>query len=729
MLLGGLIIAPMLSYMSTGLKVGKEVYEDRMYEFYAADAGVEDALWYLQSDERLGERFDESNYESDPANWTPDDIDWPIPEYHLAPINEKDVAVTIDRAWLLGKLGYSLPVEEPAEGSSGNANDHWTVMGALNMDDTSYYIVDITTNESASTGVDHIGVWLPQGYSYVTDSVKINGVAKGGPGTNWDLVNNPDEQPPYRGGTALIWDYSGTQFEQLSDIAPPSGGQTPVEKFPPSIRLSFKYTVTPFKEARGFFPWIKLVDDRIAWDTEAGFYHVVSLGKTSDTKYTTVETYTPRSVVRYTSGSGGVASAIKGDYIVIGNSLMTCCWNKVGSNPCQTGPPCGTTCNYCGDNPYRNYAPPPDTFSTQIDGERESYATVNSSGADAVPSDAKIERAYLYWTAWLRGDWLWTESGQSWNPTWTTYMGNDVNWEAKAPQNVKDWLKVNAYDGKAYLQVNTTKVTPKNAGDPLGTVLADKWYISEGSNNVQPSYQYACFADVTAQVTAITTTARGAKFTVAGVHAHPATSPSSPTNDWNRSANAGWSLIIIYSSVEKETHQIYLYAGCDHLWGSSGSPDTREFTIAGFEAPTDLESGETNEAKMTVFASEGDATQAEYLRFKGQNTIYYDLYDVSGTLYVFNSMSSTSGFTRSDISGQPTGQISGIDIDTYTRTRPSGGTPLSAIVKEGNTWAKINVGSTGDGFELIYVVFSVRSTKIPAGGAEFEVGTMTYQIK
>jgi hypothetical protein len=294
---------------------------------------------------------------------------------------------------------------------------------------------------------------------------------------------------------------------------------------------------------------------------------------------------------------------------------------------------------------------------------------------------------------------------------------------------VKDWLKVNAYDGKAYLQVNTTKVTPKNAGDPLGTVLADKWYISEGSNNVQPSYQYACFADVTAQVTAITTTARGAKFTVAGVHAHPATSPSSPTDDWNRSANAGWSLIIIYSSAQKETHQIYLYAGCDHLWGSSGSPDTREFTIAGFEAPTDLESGETNEAKMTVFASEGDATQAEYLRFKGQNTIYYDLYDVSGTLYVFNSMSSTSGFTRSDISGQPTGQISGIDIDTYTRTRPSGGTPLSAIVKEGNTWAKINVGSTGDGFELIYVVFSVRSTKIPAGGAEFEVGTMTYQIK
>ncbi len=44
LLVGGLIIAPLLGYMSTGLIVGKEVYEKRMAELYAADAGVEDAL-------------------------------------------------------------------------------------------------------------------------------------------------------------------------------------------------------------------------------------------------------------------------------------------------------------------------------------------------------------------------------------------------------------------------------------------------------------------------------------------------------------------------------------------------------------------------------------------------------------------------------------------------------------------------------------------------------------
>ena len=44
MLVGGLIIAPLLSYVGTGLKVGKDVHEERMDELYAADAGVEDAL-------------------------------------------------------------------------------------------------------------------------------------------------------------------------------------------------------------------------------------------------------------------------------------------------------------------------------------------------------------------------------------------------------------------------------------------------------------------------------------------------------------------------------------------------------------------------------------------------------------------------------------------------------------------------------------------------------------
>ena len=48
LLISGLIIGPLLSYMGTGLITG-EVYETRTAELYAADAGVEDAIWKIQN--------------------------------------------------------------------------------------------------------------------------------------------------------------------------------------------------------------------------------------------------------------------------------------------------------------------------------------------------------------------------------------------------------------------------------------------------------------------------------------------------------------------------------------------------------------------------------------------------------------------------------------------------------------------------------------------------------
>jgi Flp pilus assembly pilin Flp len=50
LLIGGLITAPLLSYMGTGLLAG-EVYETRTAELYAADASVEDAIWRIQEEE------------------------------------------------------------------------------------------------------------------------------------------------------------------------------------------------------------------------------------------------------------------------------------------------------------------------------------------------------------------------------------------------------------------------------------------------------------------------------------------------------------------------------------------------------------------------------------------------------------------------------------------------------------------------------------------------------
>jgi Flp pilus assembly pilin Flp len=58
LLVGGLIAAPLLAHMGTGVIAG-EVYERRTAELYAADAGVEYAIWRIQSNNLT---FDEDNH-------------------------------------------------------------------------------------------------------------------------------------------------------------------------------------------------------------------------------------------------------------------------------------------------------------------------------------------------------------------------------------------------------------------------------------------------------------------------------------------------------------------------------------------------------------------------------------------------------------------------------------------------------------------------------------------
>lgn len=48
LMLGGLVLPPLLGLIGTGLATGR-MYENRAYELYAADAGVMDAIWLLQS--------------------------------------------------------------------------------------------------------------------------------------------------------------------------------------------------------------------------------------------------------------------------------------------------------------------------------------------------------------------------------------------------------------------------------------------------------------------------------------------------------------------------------------------------------------------------------------------------------------------------------------------------------------------------------------------------------
>jgi len=78
LLIGGLISAPLLSYMGTGLLAG-EVYEARTAELYAVDAGVEDAIWKIQEGD----------------GYLPCSPGSPARNYTLTDINGKNVGITI----------------------------------------------------------------------------------------------------------------------------------------------------------------------------------------------------------------------------------------------------------------------------------------------------------------------------------------------------------------------------------------------------------------------------------------------------------------------------------------------------------------------------------------------------------------------------------------------------------------------------------------------------------
>ena len=105
LLISGLIIGPLLSYMGTGLITG-EVYEMRTDELYAADAGVEDAIWKIQ---HPGE-----------AGYLPCSPGNPPRVYTITDINGKDVEVTIE---YIGEGNYRITSTAVTDDGGGTVAD------------------------------------------------------------------------------------------------------------------------------------------------------------------------------------------------------------------------------------------------------------------------------------------------------------------------------------------------------------------------------------------------------------------------------------------------------------------------------------------------------------------------------------------------------------------------------------------------------------------------------
>jgi len=129
---GGLILAPLLGLMSTGLMAG-QVYETKTDELYAADAGVEDAVWKIdnQVDEVKYLYCGEGNH-----SWS-----YPEPGDPAFEVNGKSVDVTI--TWV-DNMTYR--VESIATGNISGTNVTAYITGVSKWGDYSGLMDHILTS-------------------------------------------------------------------------------------------------------------------------------------------------------------------------------------------------------------------------------------------------------------------------------------------------------------------------------------------------------------------------------------------------------------------------------------------------------------------------------------------------------------------------------------------------------------------------------------------------------
>jgi len=292
LVVGGLVTAPLLNFMGTGLKVGKEVYENKMYETYAADAGVEDGLWQIKHD-RLPDFafYDEYDYYGQ----------WP---YSLnESVNGYSVNVTIKNVWM--------PKDIPAPDTAPDAvtaqliieNGKLIISGGPSVTAESTYEIKMsyawTCGDDLLLDVNTIGIWLPPGFEYVVGSSDLE-KASGEP------YYSVPATVPYKGSYAVVWDFASVRLQDF----PGSDGAPMIKSF------TFEYTGPEGQSPDNAVSWIDttgVADVTYTWDADIKIYKILSVAGDCE-----VEAYAAQIEVRK------LGAAISGDYHATGNTLMTC---------------------------------------------------------------------------------------------------------------------------------------------------------------------------------------------------------------------------------------------------------------------------------------------------------------------------------------------------------------------------------------------------------------------
>lgn len=245
LVVGGLIIAPLLGFMSTGLIAG-QVFEKKMEGLYAADAGIEDAIWKIMNDQI------------------------PTDEYYLT-VNGKEVMVVITTTTTGDFLADLLGGTEPAA-------PHADWMLVYHSPEAGVYIVEVTYKGAAQNKkIDGIGAWLQGTYDirYDNGNPVYYDITDDYPGASFEIK-------PYSGGTAFIWEWK-----------PP----TPRPVFSPGDTKTLTFEFEPAETPSLSFGWARASSSDIWISAEWEFItgEITAIATDSSTgKQTTVVAHVTR---------------------------------------------------------------------------------------------------------------------------------------------------------------------------------------------------------------------------------------------------------------------------------------------------------------------------------------------------------------------------------------------------------------------------------------------------
>lgn len=242
LVLGGLLISPCLSYAATSLNSGG-VIEKNTKGLYAADAGIEDALWRLKN--------------NPPASY-------PY-SYELADVNGLSVTVLIGQITTLWGIVVGTP---------GRHFDWLEVDGSMAYNEgLSVYVYTVTvTNKSNSTvKISELFVKLPPNFEYIAAST-------GGDFTTAD----PEVQGDPDTGITLVWDFP-TPHPSIA------GAPNPGEGIYTTACHTFQLNGPPDYSGDDGYAWVVATDVDIGCVGEANAYKITAQAKEGDTTVITVK--------------------------------------------------------------------------------------------------------------------------------------------------------------------------------------------------------------------------------------------------------------------------------------------------------------------------------------------------------------------------------------------------------------------------------------------------------